>query len=158
MNELEIVLFLDVDGVLNTWSRTTRDDGSHIGLERDFVRRLRQIVEKYSLKIVFCSTHSWHLEWQKAFIKLLQAEGVEWDNIPIVDRIPRSYIFGNQLSKTHEIDFWNKHFQPKHFVVLEDTLCGMPEMEPYWIKCDHDHGFTQERAKALVAVLDSFNK
>lgn len=56
------VIFLDIDGVLNTPSSESRC-GEYIGIDDDKVERLKQIVEKTKAEIVLIST--WKKYWRK---------------------------------------------------------------------------------------------
>lgn len=152
-----IVLFLDVDGVLNRFSEPFyREDGTYIMLERDMVIRLRSVVERYNIRLVFSSSHRYDLDWQRAFARLLEQEGVPWEDMPFIDRTPRSNFFGLDLSRAEEISIWNRRFRPTHFVILDDEPCTVPELEPYWIKCDPLQGFTLEKEEALISILDNY--
>lgn len=56
------VIFLDVDGVLNTPSSESRC-GEYIGIDDEKVEKLKKIVEKTKTEIVLVST--WKKYWRK---------------------------------------------------------------------------------------------
>lgn len=56
------VIFLDIDGVLNTPSSESRC-GEYIGIDDDKVERLKKIVDKTKAEIVLIST--WKKYWRK---------------------------------------------------------------------------------------------
>lgn len=59
------IIFLDIDGVLNTVYSSSRVLSCVIGVDNDKVKRLKKIVDKTGAEIVLCS--SWKGAWSRYY-------------------------------------------------------------------------------------------
>src|SRR5262249_32755556 len=137
------VIFLDIDGVLNSEAFALKLEEKHRQLghtsetacdcfmlyshiDREAVARLNRLVDVTSAKMVVSST------WRKKFSvselqERLDAHGLVGE---IVDVTPDGYTtdalrealgYGTRIFRGHEIDFWlQQHTEVERFVILDD--------------------------------------
>lgn len=156
----EKVVFLDVDGVLNTPDSKSRCNGC-IGIDNDKLKLLKEIVEATGAKIVLVSTWKeyWerlpqrkHLQDEFAYYldKKFKDAGLEvadktlngWDSI--------WYSRGEGI-----LDYIQIH-KPKSFVILDDIQydydgCGLTDN---LIKTNAKVGLTAEQVQQAIEILN----
>ena len=127
------IIFLDIDGVLNSemyeWSRGEDRADNRIDLSR--VRLLKDIVSATDAKIVLSST--WRLDWNKS--PELCGEDGEYINqclaqygLSIIDKTPFNSMIDD---RRREILTWlSRHRgEVESFVILDDINCGWEDLD-----------------------------
>ncbi len=163
----EIVIFLDVDGVLNcetSESYVITEDGQvFTGIDKDKVKRLASIVAATGADIVLSS--SWKNGWYTSngllfgsttlsnHAKYLRNHLYKKGKLFIRDKTPNSY-----RGRGNEIIFWLKtHPQTKAWVVLDDEewfdFYEYDEILRHWVKTDYNVGLTDDDATAAIQIL-----
>jgi hypothetical protein len=153
------ILFLDIDGVLNS-SRTatihgTKPDGTLTGLGyptnfsirnmRKFdpvaIGLIRQLCYESGCQIVLSST--WRItftveESRKAF------------NLPIIDKTPRILF----ASRGGEIKEWlDTHSNIMKYTIVDDDSDMLESQLPYFVKVDSANGLSYQNYKQLKQLL-----
>ena len=157
------VLFLDIDGVLNTcwWDRKTPVDKYGYAFDPNAVANLRRIVEETGASIVISS--SWKC------MGLSQMEEM-WDvrNLPgkIIGITPNSV--SDELLVNADIDSielfhirgeeikeWltrhGKHVS--HYVIIDDMDNMLPEQQAHFVHTNPEVGITEENAVQAITIL-----
>ena len=163
----EIVIFLDIDGVLNcetSKSYVTTEDGQvFTGIDKDKVKRLASIVAATGADIVLSS--SWKNGWYTSdgflfgsttlsnHAKYLRNHLYKKGKLFIRDKTPNSY-----KGRGREITFWLKtHPETKAWVILDDEewhdFYEYDEIMRHWVKTDYDVGLTDDDATAAIQIL-----
>lgn len=145
------VVFLDVDGVLNS-RRTSIAFGGipHNITPRDVAMLdpvglglIRNIVRAADAKVVLSSTWRLTHEWQdvgKAF------------DLPIIGATPRGTL--NGYERGHEIKAWlDDHAEVTHYAIIDDDSDMLEQQKPYFVHTSGFDGFTWKNAEKLAQVL-----
>jgi histidinol phosphatase-like enzyme len=153
------VLFLDIDGVLNSGKYIKRLDGRFDDpinqIDPDAVVRLNAITDLTGCKIVVSST------WRLAFLgqmaePLRSLQGcLRMYNITgdVIGMTPnKRNCVRNQRGK--EIESWLQDHagQVDKFVIIDDD-CDMGRMKPYHIKTLFEDGIQDAHVQAIVSIL-----
>lgn len=160
-NGPEKIIFLDVDGVLNS-NRSTEPT-----IAEDMVKRLAYIVDKTGAFIVLSS--SWRYEYMRhvnpesdyydkdvdLFITMLQKYGLE-----IADTTPLSYINGAN-SRPYEIRTWLAgRANVKRFAILDDEFWHWNYLEDFVVCTMHmapsgipTYGLTDDDVQKAIDIL-----
>ena len=168
------VIFLDVDGVLNS-DRTLYED---ISLEDDLILNLKEIVNKTKAKIILSS--SWRL-YTEAIAKLmdkldkfgLAISGMTCDGVDLdwlekyeFDATKKyldtkfDYDENKQIKITHdrgaEIFKWLHDHDDCTYVILDDEI---EDIKPYFnesaiVKTSYKTGLTKEDVKKAIQILN----
>ena len=168
------VIFLDVDGVLNS-DRTLYED---ISLEDDLILNLKEIVDKTEAKIILSS--SWRLSTEaiaKLMDKLdkfgLAISGMTCDSVDLdwlkkykFDTTKKyldtkfDYDENKQIKITHdrgaEIFKWLHDHDDCAYVILDDEI---EDIKPYLnesaiVKTSYKTGLTKEDVKKAIQILN----
>lgn len=140
------VLFLDFDGVINTYYWEEHDGvwECHINNEcdgkvnnRQAMCWLNELCKQQHLSIVVTST------WRKSFteeeIELVLRESGLDEEIPVMGV---TTVIGEQYARGKEIRlFLKEHPEIEKMVILDDDSYDMYEFLPYVAKCNTYHGF-----------------
>ena len=144
------VIFLDVDGVLNSNSTNAISPNGYVGVSDKYVKLLRRIVNETDAKVVLSS--DWRLDhgpdykyltnklWYKGGIRLFSETpniGWEW--------------------RGNEIKTWlSEHEDVENYVILDDISFPdfMGDLEDHLIETDPTIGLTDEDVELAVGVLN----
>lgn len=162
------VIFLDIDGVLNTkWWYTQMDSNTHkdkygYAFDPKAVANLKNIIEETGADIVISS--SW-----KCF-GLSQMEDM-WNerNLPgkIIDITPNSV--SDELLLNADIDSIEmfhirgeeiKEWLSKHgkrisnYVIIDDMDNMLPEQQSYFVQTNPEVGITKEDSEKVISILN----
>jgi hypothetical protein len=140
------IIFLDVDGVLNT-IRTARIFGSHF-IDDALVVLVAQIVTATDAKIVLSS--SWRIDEddKKVVEKALAIHGLEiFDCTPVIDPPPDSFVF-----RSKEIQLWLDDKVVQKFVILDDDPRADLQ-EGSFFQIDETIGLTMETTERAISHL-----
>lgn len=162
------ILFLDIDGVLNSkfWSDVNEreiSEGKFIDSEK--VLLLSKIIGETDAKIVLHS--GWRFwfddnmnplrEEAVYFVEILKAHRLFiYDKTPdlTTEEIKKSKKFS--LVKAKEILLWlNKYDSIEEYVVLDDLDLNNQDLELHQIKTDSDIGLTKENVIQAIRLLNS---
>jgi hypothetical protein len=136
------VLFLDIDGVLNS-HRTAIAFGSMFGVDKldpIAVKLVRGIVDAADACVVLSS--SWRL------IHDFRELGKQLD-LPIIDKTPS--MLG---PRGREIKAWlDGHPECTQYAIVDDDGDMLPEQMPYFVKTHMHDGFTWACAEKLSEIL-----
>ena len=153
------IIFLDIDGVLNSemyeWSRGEDRADNRIDLSR--VRLLKDIVSATDAKIVLSST--WRLDWDKS--PELCGEDGEYINqclaqygLSIIDKTPFNSMIDD---RRREILTWlSRHRgEVESFVILDDINCGWEELDSRVVVTEpYGYGLNEEHVKKAIKLLN----
>lgn len=139
MTEKIKVLFLDVDGVLNTYRDwdTLSPDLDIRRLNRILVDRLLGVVEQTACKLVLSST--WRFdEGSVGFLKQMKLDIYSCT--------------GNaQNFRGFEIEEWlSNNLEVERYVIVDDDSDMLERQLPYFVQTDPEHGLTETVAYRIV--------
>lgn len=140
------VLFLDIDGVLNSeeyYMSLSQEHMRNMPIDRNCVGRLKKIIDETSAHIVL--TSSWRGGWDKEPAKLMEEGRIlnavfgEF-GLTIYDKTPVSH----RGRRPEEIRLWMDSCGQKihRYVIIDDYDFGWKENRMYrhWIATDFNHG------------------
>lgn len=141
------ILFLDVDGVLNS----TRSR-SFLALSKGALRRLRSIVEQTGCKIVVSSTWRKHEFSRVRLRKTLRYKGLEiYDITPDFSRGS----IGERGCRGDEIQEWlDRHPETTAYCILDDDSDMLDSQLRNFVQTDMDYGLTDTLAYRAVQILN----
>lgn len=153
------VIFLDIDGVLNTPSSESRC-GEYIGIDDDKVERLKQIVEKTKAEIVLIST--WKKYWRKEkMLKPLQDysanyldEKLTQQGLKAIDKT-KDKADGRYLSRGEGILEYIARNKVENYVILDDFQFDYDGLglTDCLIKTKQAEGLTKAHAEKACKIL-----
>lgn len=161
------IIFLDIDGVLNSdnWFQTLEDRGESLeSLESDFdpeaVKNLQHIIDKTGAKIVLSSC--WRLtktveELQKLFNKI----GLICDVIGKTERLKGNFDIprGSEIRKYLRDNF---HFPPydfqetklENYIIIDDDSDMLLEQKDNFVQTSWREGLTRDKAIECLTILN----
>ncbi len=153
------VIFLDIDGVLNTPSSESRC-GEYIGIDDDKVERLKQIVEKTKAEIVLIST--WEKYWRKEkMLKPLQDYSANYldekltkQGLKAIDKT-KDKADGRYLSRGEGILEYIARNKVENYVILDDFQFDYDGLglTDCLIKTKQAEGLTKAHAEKACKIL-----
>ena len=140
MKKYEKVIFLDIDGVLNTsGSKHIHNHGT--AMDKKCVEVLRKIVEEFNAVIVISS--AWRIAPGIPKIKK-GLSWVGWDNPPIIGKTPNLSLLKERRGK--EIRYWLLENPTESYIIIEDEPDELlPQQFPFLIQPNHRTGGLQEK-------------
>lgn len=150
------VIFLDIDGVLNShdwWKRRPeKGDRPHNEIDPDAVARLQRLVDETGASIVISST--WRLLHKKPVLQmLLNAKGLKTLISGVTPAIPNKER-GDEIQRWLDMaNLLPAAQRPVSIVILDDDS-DMAHLAPWHVKTYVDRGLTDwevERAKEMLA-------
>lgn len=148
------VVFLDIDGVLNSedYVYSCREYG--IAIDPTRMVLLKQIIDKTNAKIVLST--SWREHWEKTPNECgkigLQINSIfSQYNLEILDKTPNL-----RTRREQEIWYWlNKHPQVKNFIVLDDMFLCAEFLDGHFIKTsNHFDGLDEADVEKAIGILN----
>lgn len=152
------IIFLDVDGVLN--SNDTEDTfKGFIGLDYSGIKLLREIVDATGCEIVLVST--WKLSWDKNgsrpdSLGAYLDERLAQEGLVILDKTG-----GNMNQRGHGILDWLSEHPTESWIVLDDEIfedyeeCGILSR---LVKTDfYDGGLKEKHVEMAINLLNKEN-
>ena len=151
------VIFLDIDGVLNSWQydhlyRTVIDGN----IDETRLVLLKYLVEKSNAKIILSS--SWRKQWNKD-TSLCDSIGIELENIfskyqlSIFDKTPEL----PNNNRAEEIKMWlNQNKAVTHFVIIDDMRFGWSELQAYLVNTNYriGRGLEEKHINEAIRILN----
>lgn len=147
-NTLKII-FLDIDGVLNT-SETV---SNNIYLDWERVKLLDEVCEKTGAALVLSS--AWRIMHSRDNIDFaLRQVGLFHGRIigETINLRPDDEIEGQRRGQ--EIQHYLDKHKPYRFVIVDDSSDMMPKQLPWFVKTTFEHGLDQRRADRMVEILN----
>ena len=147
------VIFLDIDGVLNSedYVYSCREYG--IAIDPTRMVLLKQIIDETNAKIVLST--SWREHWEKAPNECgkigLQINNIfSQYNLEILDKTPNL-----RTRREQEIWYWlNKNPQVKNFVVLDDMFLCAEFLNGHFIKTSNRFdGLDEADVEKAIEIL-----
>lgn len=145
------VIFLDIDGVLNSYRTIRRTAGGYVFVGNNQMKRLRRIVIETGAKVVLSSDWRYNRDDPKYNSDFLELEK-ELFKYGI-----RLYGFTPELPSAHrgmEIDLWLKdHSEVNNFVILDDRT----DIEPnkgHWVQTVMSRGLGAAEAEDAIRILN----
>ena len=152
------ILFLDIDGVLNSW----RYDQERISLQDNIdetrLPLLSRIVSSTNAKIVL--TSSWRKHWERDSRKadsigqhLNQLFG-EY-GLAIFDKTLES----SDNNRTDEIRNWLANNSVEQFVIIDDITFGWDELESHLVRTNYriGRGLHDSHVSQAISILNGGN-
>jgi len=155
------VIFLDIDGVLNTAGSLRRSlenqsySGFHLSFDHGAVENLNKVVESTKAHIVIISSWRFH-HTVESMQQLFTENGIRaningftgscFENVDRIQRHNREQEILNWLEEQHETP---------NFVVLDDEGSNyLRALQPRLVRCDPLDGFgNEERLRAAMALM-----
>ncbi|ACK82502.1 HAD domain-containing protein [Methylorubrum extorquens] len=163
---MSAVLFLDIDGVLNSrdcWASLT---GQRYKIDRTKVALLNEVVAATGCKVVVSST------WRKGAWSgpqgcraILRYYGVrarfprDWRTIELPGPAEGDAAAWLRWSAEHtrvrgeEIADWLSRNGSPAYAIVDDDSDMLPEQMPRFVQTSFEHGLTREHADRLIALL-----
>ena len=160
------IIFLDIDGVLNTalWhsrAEKLKDEYGYL-FDPNAVANLAEIIDKTGAEIVISSS------WKFMGLSVMQ-EMWKKRNLPgkIIDVTPNTV--SDELLVNVDLDnmeIYNIRGQEikewlmlhgkdvSHYVILDDMDDILPEQEPHFVWTDPEVGITEENAEQAIMILN----
>lgn len=153
------VIFLDIDGVLNTPSSESRC-GEYIGIDDEKVKKLKKIVEKTKAEIVLIST--WKKYWRKEEkLKPLQDysatyldEKLAKQGLKAIDKT-KDKADGRYLSRGESILEYVYRNNVGNYIILDDCQFDYDgcDLSDKLIKTNQTEGLTEKEVKTACRIL-----
>ena len=153
------VIFLDVDGVLNTPSSESRC-GEYIGIDDEKVEKLKKIVEKTKAEIVLIST--WKKYWRKEEkLKPLQDYSANYldeklakQGLKAIDKT-KDKANGLYLSRGESILEYVYRNNVENYIILDDCQFDYDgcDLTDNYIKTNQIEGLSEQQVKAACETL-----
>lgn len=161
------VIFLDIDGVLNSeitcqyWYNLTKGNGcggffdeedpatkENVKWGEDLVENLKYIVEKTNAEIVISST--WRNFFSLDKFKEMFAT-YNWSNAPIIDKTPGSI----SRVRGKEVLAWLNKNKVDKYVILDDDSDFLSTQQEYLVNTSFAKGLTKEKADEAIKILNN---
>lgn len=152
----DVVLFLDVDGVLNQPGTPEKSPHGTYGVEPEKAERVRRIVRETGAHIVVCSTWRRYRDMLHYLFQSLGPECKErWIGVtPILDKRTESGLFTGVVRGDEIQDWLNRHPEVTRFAILDDDQ-DMKHLTPHLFRTHCCEGLTDEIAVAVIERLNT---
>jgi hypothetical protein len=135
MSEPPKIIFLDIDGVLNTFTDET--PRSRYPLLPRCVENLNKIIRETQAKIVVSSTWRFLFKTPKDLEKVLKESGFEGEIFDFTDSLPNYYsVRGNEIKKwleDHEELLGVPYYDFSSYIILDDDSDMLLEQKDNFI-------------------------
>ena len=148
------IIFLDVDGVLNSQNTNARTPNGYVGIQDKLVRQLKKIVNATGAKVVLSS--DWRLMGRnepdyKYLVNKLYYKG----HIKIFSKTP-DYKW---QWRGREIGGWLEDHEVDNYVVLDDIYFDdfCPRHNGHVVMTDYHFGLRDEDVEKAIKILNGEN-
>lgn len=147
------VLFLDLDGVLNSFKTCDAQGGFPQSLNEEdrhkwdwaCVQRIKEIINKTGCFVVLSSF------WRTLYPVL---EISTFFGFPILDATPVHRDYGS--IRGDEIKEWlENNPEVTKYAIVDDSSDMLEEQSPYFVNTSLEDGLTSEDTEALISILNS---
>lgn len=150
MARLLRVLFLDIDGVLNSdefFQRAVEANGGPLPLgvahlDPVAVTRVQDLVRKTNATVVLSS--SWRYGWPIMTI-------AQWLGIPLFGATPIAAKFSHAGNRGQEISRWLERIRPDRYAILDDSY--IYGHDQHFVQTDHRDGLTDLDCRTTAKIL-----
>lgn len=149
------VIFLDIDGVLNSAKYLLNRDGSGVAIDPVRMTLLKRITDATAAKIVLST--SWREHWSKDLTEcdstgvLINDIFAQYD-LQILDKTP-------ELRTRREVEIKNWldcHSEVQNFLVLDDGLLSATYLKGHFIKTSYYFdGLDENDVQRAIDILNS---
>lgn len=156
------VIFLDVDGVLNSVFSRDNDEIAENWMENEVSNwhliRLKRIVEETGAKLVLSS--SWRLGHpiiagtkvcKDALVQVL-IDKLDVFGLEIMDCTP---VLDGKWRGTEIAEWLKVHSEVEKFVILDDDTDFLPEQQKFFVRTTYSNGLTDELADKAIEILNN---
>ncbi len=159
------ILFLDIDGVLNSADNMNsmhvvkapnyRDEFGHT-FDQRCVNWLHYIHEQTQCNYVISST--WRLSGLEVMQRLFWQREIKGEIIAVTpQRLPISYI--NQLGleracRGAEIQYWLDNNLVQNYCIVDDDSDMLPSQKEHFVQTQNRFGLTKETAFEIIKILN----
>ena len=149
------VMFLDIDGVLNSQQYQARVDHEDAGifdmLDPEKLELFQTLVKQTDANIVLSSS------WRESFADMESLDSVARNFLSAFEKYRLSFYDMTPLLSGHrdeEIRQWlSEHTEIDTFVILDDENYGWKELEAHWVKTSYNTGLTDKDVQEAVSIL-----
>jgi FMN phosphatase YigB (HAD superfamily) len=147
------IIFLDIDGVLNSTSSAIVYNGYN-QLDPVSIGLLKELTVRTGAQIVISST--WRFRFNREeFIELFSKYG--WKKAPIISMTEKSVPDG--VTRGHEIDEWlTRHKEITEFVILDDSTDFLPEQRNNLVLVSNVDGLRFKHMCKALRILGNPDK
>ena len=149
------VIFLDIDGVLNSQQYQSRIDHEDAGiynmLDPEKLKLLQTLVEQTGAGIVLSSS------WRESFADMEPLDSVAKNFLSAFNKYSLSFYDMTPLLSGHrdeEIRQWlSEHTEINAFVILDDEHYDWKELEARWVKTSYYVGLVEKDVQEAIRIL-----
>lgn len=144
------VIFLDIDGVLNTEPQLPADQHGPEHLNPELIGRLQSLVASTGAKIVVSS--SWRHKFSAEEIGQMLASGYPGLDAAVIDATAGD---GEESRGQRILDWLQAHPDVGPYVILDDSPMGngQDQVGSHWVQVDPRTGLTDENIQAAETIL-----
>ena len=140
------VIFLDIDGVLNSVKTCVATGGypmeltQRSGFDWIAIRLLQRLCDSSGIQVVLSSAWRLHHDFRDV---------AKTFDLPIIDRTPS--LLG---CRGDEIQYWlDNHAEVTHYAILDDDSDMLPQQKPYFVHTSGFEGFTWANYVRLCEIF-----
>lgn len=150
------IVFLDVDGVLNSdkfyEELLSSDEGIDCFrediLDQRAISRVARIIRDTEAQVVISSSWRWDIQAMSRLLEQLNT----FDIVPIDTTIEDMRV---NMSRAQEIKLWlDQHPEVENYVVLDDEVMNIPEIGRHHIKTNMSRGLEPNHVEQAKKVLN----
>ncbi|MDF9825634.1 hypothetical protein M2475_002033 [Breznakia sp. PF5-3] len=155
------VVFLDIDGVLNSYKYMEKPfvlkGKNYHFIDKKNIANLKEIINKTNAVIVLSST------WRLSFYDDLTSNNKMGEALIYALKEANLSLYAmtpyNGIDRYQEIQEWLlEHPEVSTYIILDDTDYDWKDIKPYWIPCNPKVGLTKKDAKKAIRLLGEVKK
>lgn len=155
MVDAKKIVFLDVDGVLNSdkfYNELLEEEGIDCFrediLDQRAISRVARIIRDTEAHVVISSSWRWDIQSMNRLLEQLNAFGIEPVDTTIMDmRV--------NMSRADEIKLWlEQHPDVTNYVVLDDDIMNIEEVGRHHIKTNMNRGLETNHVEQAKKILN----
>lgn len=143
------IVFLDIDGVLNTKKFLESRDNLEV-CDSENVKNFNKIVNKIkNLKIVVSSSWRLHREFDE-LVKVLKEQGVKGEIIDTTPNMTGKF----DATRSNEIQSWLNTHDVQEFVILDDENISWDLSKNHVKTSFYKNGLTEDHVEKAIKILN----
>lgn len=159
------IIFLDIDGVLNSWDywhRVPKEERANDGTAGEFddeaIERLNRIIEETGA--VVCISSTWRILFPSTYIEQLLRKrgfrGIVIGATPSLGEYEKDEKGHVLIHRGFEIQNWLDALgdKVKSYVILDDDSDMMPGQMKNYVRCYTAHGLRESQVRQAINVLN----
>lgn len=147
------IIFLDIDGVLNSLSSSmayggyphTFEGGPNNEFDDIAVKLLQLFCWAYDVKLVISST------WR---ISTLKSQFEEFLKIPVIGMTTTKYV-ECKTARGWQIKAWLDNHPVENYIILDDDSDMLPEQKDNFVHCHHAIGLKWPQIQKMIKIFGS---